>query len=51
MEEVTEKMLKAAMKKAVELKVFPEYGSTDKYLKCWDDMREILETALRGQDS
>ena len=44
--EVTERMLQVAVKKAVELKVIPAWGSMDDYLKNWQNIREILNVAI-----
>lgn len=44
--EVTQEMLNAAMKKAVELGVFPAQPGPDAYLKNWDAMKACLEAAL-----
>lgn len=44
---VTEEMLTAAMRKGVEVGIFPKHGvDTETYLKHWDGMRKVLETAL-----
>ena len=47
--EVTQEMLNAAMKKAVELGVFPKHAGADDYLKHWDAMKACLEAALAAQ--
>ncbi len=44
--QVTDKMLIAAMKKAVELKIFPKAGLQDDIARNWDAMREVLEAAV-----
>lgn len=49
MEEVTDEMLAAAMKKAVELGVVPKHGDTDIYTKNWDAMKQILEAAITAK--
>ena len=44
---VTEEMLTAAMRKGVEVGIFPKHGvDTETYLKHWDGMKKVLETAL-----
>ena len=44
--EVTQEMLNAAMKKAVELGVFPKNLGPDEYLKNRDTMKACLQAAL-----
>ncbi len=43
---VTEEMLTAAMRKAVELGLFPKHAAVETYLKHWDGMRECLKAAI-----
>jgi hypothetical protein len=43
---VTDAMLQAAMKKAVELSLFPAHADTDTYVKQWDGMKAILQASL-----
>jgi len=43
--EVTQEMLEAAVKKAVELKLIPAWGSTENYLNNWDKIKQILEAS------
>ena len=44
---ITNEMLTAAMKKAVELKVFPKHVDEETYLKSWENMRAILIAAIK----
>lgn len=44
--EVTENMLHAAMKKAVELGVLSEFAHQDEYIRNFDRMRQVLNSAL-----
>lgn len=50
MSNVSMDMLTAAMKKAVELGIFPQYAIDEQYLKNWSNMREVLAAALEMQD-
>lgn len=43
---VTNEMLEAAMKKAVELGIFPKFSDQDTYLKHWAAMKETLQAAM-----
>lgn len=44
--EVTDAMLAAAMKKAVELELLPKHlPSNEAYVKVWDAMKEVLQAA------
>jgi hypothetical protein len=44
---VTEEMLTAAMRKGVEVGIFPKHPvDTKTYLKHWDGMKKVLETVL-----
>lgn len=43
---VSDKMLATAMKKAVELGVFPKYTGERQYIENWENMQNILEAAL-----
>lgn len=47
---VTQEMLYKAIKKAVELGILPKHSSQEDYLKIYDSMRKILETALDGEE-
>jgi len=47
--QVTQEMLNAAMKKAVELGIFPKHGDEQTYLRHWESMKQVLEAALDGQ--
>jgi hypothetical protein len=47
---VTQEMLNAAMKKAVELGLVPKHMSGDSYLKTWDAMKQSLQAALDAAD-
>ena len=45
--ECTEEMLKAAVKKAVEVGLVPKYAAGEEaYLKNWADVKAIIEAAL-----
>lgn len=43
---VKQEILNRAMKKAVELGVFPEYIDEERYLENWSAMEQILEAAI-----
>lgn len=43
--QVSQEMLNAAMKKAVETGLLPKYADTDTYLKQWEAMRHCLQAA------
>lgn len=43
---VTDEMLQAAMKKAVELGLLPAFAGEEQYLKNWDNMQQVLEAAF-----
>lgn len=43
---LTQEMLNVAMKKAVELGVFPKHPTPGAYIKNWDAMKACLEAAL-----
>lgn len=43
---ITDAMLQAAMKKAVELGFFPAHADTDTYMKQWDGMKAVLQAAV-----
>lgn len=43
-------VLHAAMKKAVELGVFPKSGDTESYMKSWGSMEEILKAAFEAKN-
>ena len=43
---ITDEMLHLAVKKAAENGIIPKQGSPEKYIECWDKIREILEAAL-----
>lgn len=47
-DEIMNEMSLRAMKKAVELGVFPKHVDQETYLKTWSAMREILSAALHG---
>lgn len=44
--EVTQEMLNAAMKKAVETGLVAKHADPDTYLKQWDAMKACLQVAL-----
>lgn len=44
--EVTEEMLAAAMKVAVEKELVPKSGDADAYLQTWDAMKSVIQAAL-----
>jgi hypothetical protein len=44
--QVTDEMLAAAMKKAVEAGLVPKYTDQETYLRYWSDMKACLEAAL-----
>jgi hypothetical protein len=44
--EVTQEMLEAAMKKAVETGLLPKLVDEDTYLKNWSGMKAVLQAAL-----
>jgi hypothetical protein len=44
--ECTEKMLAAAMAKAVQVGLLPKQVASDEYLKNWANMKAVLEAAL-----
>lgn len=44
--QVTDEMLAAAMKKAVEAGLFPKQADQETYLKNWAGMRQALQAAL-----
>lgn len=44
--QVTDEMLAAAMKKAVELKLVPARSDAESYLKTWDAMKATLQSVL-----
>ncbi len=48
--EVTEKMLIAAIKKAVNLGLFPNFMTTEEYTQYWDGMKEVLKVALNNAE-
>jgi hypothetical protein len=43
---VSDKMLIAAMKKAVELSIFSKFAEEDEYLKNWARMKQVLDAAI-----
>jgi len=43
--EVTQEMLEAAMKKAVQTGLVPKHVDGDTYLKNWDAMKQCLQAA------
>ncbi|HUT16963.1 MAG TPA: hypothetical protein VMW84_01545 [Acidobacteriota bacterium] len=45
---ITHEMIEAAMKKAVELGVFPKKVDEETYFQNWANMDEILEAALEA---
>jgi len=45
---ITDEMLHAAVKKAVENGTIPKISNMETYVKYWDNIKEILETALEG---
>lgn len=47
--EVTQEMLNAAMKKAVETGLVPKHSDPDTYLKQWDAMKACLAAALAAK--
>ncbi len=44
--EVTEDMLVAAVKKAVELKLIPKWADDELYTKNWEMIKQILKAAI-----
>ena len=42
---ITQKMLNAAMKKAVSLEIIPKHSDQESYLKYWEGMKKVLEVA------
>lgn len=44
--EITEEMLHSAVKKAVELGLIPKHSDMDNYIKYWDIIKQILQSAL-----
>jgi len=48
--EVTEAMLAAAMKKAVELGIVPRHLDSESYLKTWSAMKACLQAALDAKE-
>ena len=44
--EVTQEMLEAAMKKAVETGLLPKHVDQETCLKNWSSMKAVLQTAL-----
>ncbi len=44
--EITPEMLTIAMKKAVELGIFPKYASQEDYVKHWESMKKVLEAVF-----
>lgn len=45
---VTEEMLKAAMKKAVETGILRTSTDEESYLRNWNGMKKVLEAALQA---
>lgn len=48
--EVTQEMLNAAMKKAVQVGIFPKESDMDAYLKHWWQMEYVLIAALQESE-
>ncbi len=46
--EITHEMLEKAVKKAVELGLFPKHSDEQTYMKIWDGMREVLDAAINS---
>lgn len=46
---VTEEMLTAAMKKAVETGLLPKHADEQTYIKNWDGMKAVLQAALDAE--
>jgi hypothetical protein len=47
--QITEEMVSAAMKKAVEVGLIPRYANgEDEYLRYWEGIHKILESALEA---
>jgi hypothetical protein len=44
--ELTQDLLAKAMKKAVEVELFPKYAGEEAYLKHWNGMKAVLEHVL-----
>jgi hypothetical protein len=44
--EVTQEMLEAAMKKAVETGLIPKHVDQETYLENWSSMKAVLQAAL-----
>lgn len=47
--QVTNEMLEAAMKKAVELGVFPQFSDQETYLKNWAAMKKVLQAGIDAE--
>ena len=48
---ITQEMLNAAMKKAVALEIIPKHSDETTYLKYWEGMKKVLESAVNKIDS
>ena len=48
--EITEEMLISAMKKAIELELFPRFINQNEYAQYWDGMEKVLEAALNESE-
>ncbi len=44
--EITTEILTKAMKKAVELGIFPKHVSQEDYVKHWESMKKVLEATF-----
>ncbi|MDK0999541.1 hypothetical protein ACO2TQ_35045 [Burkholderia sp. OKR4-1] len=49
MTSVTDKMLQAAMKKAVEVGLLSRQVDTDTYLRNWEGMKAVLQASLDAE--
>ncbi|MBK5550199.1 MULTISPECIES: hypothetical protein [unclassified Pseudomonas] len=45
---VTNEMLKAAMKKAIEIGLIPRHSHLDGYLKSWESLGLVIQAALEA---
>lgn len=48
--EVTQEMLNAAMKAAVQAGIAPKYADQETYLRHWDGMKAALVAALKATE-
>lgn len=43
---ITNEMLKAAMRKAIETGLIPSYSHLDGYLRSWENLASVVQTAV-----